>query len=195
MTRPIETVVAEAQQRLETSGRLDIATYLSAYPEHAVELQELLPVVLSVHKEKRWQQAEVASQQFAQSLFAHLTDQPDTATVGGLFQHERAVAGLTLEEQALRSGLPVQALERLAQDRTPQSASNATLKELATKLTAPFGALAKEVKRLLSVEALTQRGSGGAIFTRNSETSTSEEQQALLEQVRNAARKPPEEKK
>jgi transcriptional regulator with XRE-family HTH domain len=194
MTRPIETVVAEAQRRLESTGRLDIAAFASAYPEHADELREILPVMLTLHEEKRWKQAEERSRAFAVGLFAQLAEQPAQETVGALFAREREEAGLTLEEQAKRSGLPVQALELLTRDQTPVNRlDNATIKQLATKAGASFASLLKEVRRLVSLENLGM--SGQAVFTRDKETSTDEERAELLKKVREAARKkPPEER-
>lgn len=193
MTRPIEAVVAEAQQRLETTGRLDVRAYVSAYPEHAAELQELLPVMLTLHQEKRWQAAENSSRAFAVGLFAELAA-PATSegTVGALFSQELAESGLSLEEQAARAGLPVKALEAIVKDETPVSAlDNAAIKRLADKVAAPFGALAKEVRRIKSLLSLSNL-EGGMVFTRDRETSTEEEQQALRDKVRKATRKPPE---
>lgn len=208
MTRPIESVVAEAQQRLESSGRLDVAAFISAYPEHATELKELLPVMLDLHREKQWQQAEQQSRTFALDLFAQftagqapaaapVTAPPEAeATLGDLLSQERAQAGLSLADQAKRSGLPVQALEQLIRDSTPLSLlrDNTALKQLAVRASAPFGALVKEVRRLLSLQALSGANSA-AVFTRDRDTSTDEERQALLDKVREAALKPPEEKK
>ncbi|MFZ5814909.1 MAG: helix-turn-helix domain-containing protein [Bacillota bacterium] len=194
MTRPIEAVVAEAQRRLEATGRLDIAAFASAYPEHADELRELLPVMLTLHEEKRWQQAEERSRAFAVSLFAQVAEQPARETVGELFTREREEAGLSLEEQARRTGLPVQALEQLSRDQTPVTGlDNPTIKQLAGRVGASFASLVKEVRRLLSLEGLST--SGQAVFTRDREASTDEEREELLRKVREAARtKPPEEK-
>lgn len=194
MTRPIEAVVAEAQRRLETIGRLDIAAFASAYPEHANELLEILPIMLTLHEEKRWRLAEERSRTFALGLFAQLTEQPAGETVGNLFTRERAEAGLSLEEQAHLSGLPVQALEQLSHDQTPVTGlDNAAIKQLAGRAGAPFTALIKEVRRLVSLENLSM--SGQAVFTREKETSTEAERAELLKKVREAARKkPPEEK-
>lgn len=190
MSRPIEAVVAEAQERLERSGQLDLSAFLRDYPEHEAELKEILPTMLTLHHERRWQRAEAESQTFAVGLFAELQEQP--ATLGNLFARERTVAGLTLEEQARRSGLPATSLEALSEDRTPiEALDNATIKGLSARVAAPFAALVKEVRRLLSVESLTGM-TPGAVFTRHGETSTAEEQQELLDQVRQAARKPPE---
>lgn len=196
MTRPIEAVVAEAQQRLETTGRLDIAAFASAYPEHAAELREILPVMLTLHEEKRWQQAEERSRSFAMGLFAHLADQqaPAEETLGALFTRERQEGGLSLEEHARRSGLPVQALEQLSQDATPVTGLyNAAIKQLAGRVGASFASLIKEVRRLVSLEHLSM--SGQMVFTREKESSTEAEREELLKKVREAARKrPPEEK-
>jgi hypothetical protein len=93
MTRPIEAVVAEAEQRLERTGRLDIAAFASAYPEHETELRELLPVMLNLHQEKRWRKAATESQAFAVALFPQLVEQPATGTVASLFERERTEAG------------------------------------------------------------------------------------------------------
>lgn len=195
MTRPIEAVVAEAQQRLATTGRLDVAAYCSAYPEHAAELQELLPVMLTLHQEKRWQAAESTSRGFAVGLFAQLTAPAETETpdtVGALFGQELSDSGVSLEEQARRTGLPVKALEAILHDNTPISAlDNAGIKKLAERVAAPFAALAKEFRRVKSLWSLSSL-EGGMVFTRDKETSTSEEQKALREQVRKATRKPPE---
>lgn len=196
MTRPIEAVLAEAQRRLESTGRLDTAAFVAAYPEHAEELQELLPIMLRVQHEKRWQQAEQQSRAFAAGLFAQLAEQraeaPVTApTLGALFQREREEAGLSLEEQSRRSGLPVRTLEQLTRDATPVSQlDNLTIKQVANKVAAPFSALIKEIRRLTSLESLSG-SDAGLVFTRDSETSTDEERKALLDKVRDAARKPP----
>lgn len=198
MTRPIEAVVAEAQQRLESTGRLDVAAYVSVYPEHADELRELLPVMLTMHREKRWNAAEETSRAFAVGLFAQLSENAapagSSATVGDLFERDRTESGLSVMAQAHRAGIPVKALEQLSRDRTPLTAlNNAGIKQLAGQVAAPFAALAKEIRRLLSLESLSGM-QGGAVFTRDKETSTEAEQQALLDKVRKAARKPPEEK-
>ncbi len=205
MTRPIEAVVAEAQQRLQQTGRLDIAAFVAAYPEHAEELRELLPVMLTLHQEKQWQEAEAASRAFAVGLFDQLAEQSSAAapagvepaspaqkTLGALFARQREEARLSLEEQARMTGLPVEALKKLSEDDTPiTKLDNATVKRIASRVAAPFAALLKEVRRLASLESLS--GSGPAmVFTRDRETSTTEEQQALLEKVREAAKKPPE---
>ena len=196
MTRPIEAVVAEAQRRLETTGRLDIAAYVSAYPDHAEELREVLPVMITLHQEKRWQAAEAQSKAFALGLFAQLAPAPVPAegaeTVGDLFARERSEAGLSVEEQARRSGLPVPALKALSQEATPVTGlDNAGIKQLAVKVAAPFAALAKEMRRLMSLESLSNM-QAGPVFTRDRETSTEEEQKALLDKVRESARKPPD---
>lgn len=194
MTRPIEAVVAEALKRLETSGRLDMRAYLSAYPEHAEELKELLPTLLELHQEKRWQKAEAESRAFAVSLFAELAPQaaaaPAEGSLGELLARERAEVGLSLEEQARRAGLSAQALEQLEQEPTPvDSLDNATIKQLATKVAVPFANLAREVRRLLSLQALSG-ASGQAVFTRDKETSSADEKAALMDKVREAARRP-----
>lgn len=197
MTRPIEAVLAEAQRRLESTGRLDTAAFVAAYPEHADELAELLPVMLRIQQEKRWQQAELQSRTFAVSLFSQLTEQgaavpAEASTLGSLFLRERQEAGLSLEEQSHRSGLPVSTLEQLTRDETPLSRlDNTAIKQVANKLSAPFSALIKEVRRLTSLDSLSGGNDGGLIFTRDSQTSTDEERKALLDKVREAARKPP----
>ncbi|MFZ5827344.1 MAG: hypothetical protein ACOY94_23845 [Bacillota bacterium] len=190
MIRPIEAVVAEAQQKLEATGRLDIAAFASAYPEHAEELREILPVMLTLHEEKHWQQAEQRSRAFAMGLFAQLSGQE---TVGALFARERSEAGLSLEEQARRSGLPVEALEQLSAEPTPvTNLDNATIKQMAGRVGASFATLLKEVRRLVSLENLST--SGQAVFTRDREESSDQEREELLKKVREAARKkPPEE--
>lgn len=193
MTRPIEAVVAEARKHLESTGRLNIAAFVSAYPEHAAELQELLPVMLTLHQEKRWQQAEANSKAFAAGLFAQLSENTAPATLGALFRQERAEAGISLEEQARRTGISAQALEALSRDATPlEAASNSTLKQKAAELGASFANLVKEVRRLTSLSNLFQGGVAGPVFTRDQETSTEEEQEALRDQVRRKSRKPPE---
>jgi len=194
MTRPIETVVAEALKRLETSGRLDLSAYVAAYPEHAEELKELLPTLLELHQEKRWQKAEAESRAFALSLFAELAPQaapaPAEGSLGALLARERAEVGLSLEEQARRAGLSPQALEQLEQETTPvDSLDNAAIKQLATKVAVPFANLAREIRRLLSLQALSG-ASGQAVLTRDRETSTQSEKEALMEKVREAARQP-----
>lgn len=193
MTRPIEAVVAEALERLERSGRLDVAAYAAAYPEHAAELNQLLPAMLTVHEEKRWQKAEAESRSFAVNLFAQLAETPAAApatgadTVGALFARDRAETGLTLEEQARRTGLPANVLEQLTRDGTPVDAlDNTAIKQLAARVAAPFAALLKEVRRLVSLESVSM-SAPAAVFTRDKETSTEAEQKALLDKVREAA--------
>lgn len=194
MTRPIEAIVAEAQQRLASTGRLDVSAYIAAYPEHAAELRELLPVILTVHQEKRWQKAEAASRSYALDLFRDLSAQAATPTVGEAFGLDRLEFNLTLEEQARRSGLPVKALVELESNTTPISAlDNASIKSLAERISAPFGTLLKEIKRHKSLLSVTMP-SGGVVFTRDKETSSIEEQQALRDKVRKSTRVPPEEK-
>lgn len=194
MTRPIEAIVAEAQQRLASTGRLDVSAYVAAYPEHAAELRELLPVILTVHQEKRWQKAEAASRSYALDLFRDLSAQAATPTVGEAFGLDRLEFNLTLEEQARRSGLPVKALVELESNTTPISAlDNASIKSLAERISAPFGTLLKEIKRHKSLLSVTMP-SGGVVFTRDKETSSIEEQQALRDKVRKSTRVPPEEK-
>jgi hypothetical protein len=196
MTRPIEAVVAEAQQRLEKTGRLDVSAYIAAYPEHAADLQEVLPVMLTLHDEKRWAAAEEATNAYALGLFTRLTareTEQATETVGALFRQERQETGLSLEEQSRLTGLPIKALEQLSRDATPLSAlDNPAIKQLAARVAAPFAALAKQVRRLKSLATLSGL-EGGLVFTRDRETSTAEEQQALRDKVRKATRKPPEE--
>jgi hypothetical protein len=114
------------------------------------------------------------------------------ASEGALFSQELAESGLSLEEQAQRTGLPVKALEAIVKDSTPVSAlDNAGIKKLADKVAAPFAALAKEVRRVKSLFTLNHL-EGGMVFTRNKETSSEEEQKALRDKVRKATRKPPE---
>lgn len=194
MIRPIEAVVAEAQQMLETTGRLDIAAFASAHPEHAEELREILPVMLTLHAERCWQQADERSRTFALGLFAQVAEQPAQETVGGLFARERQGAGLSLEEQARRSGLPVQALEQLSSDQTPVTGlDNASIRQLAGRVGASFAALIKEVRRLVSLENLST--SGQAVFTRERESSSDQEREELLKKVRESSRKKPPEVK
>lgn len=194
MTRPIEAIIAEALQRLETSGQLDVSALVAAYPEHAEELRELLPAMLDIHTEKRWQQAAAESRAYAVSLFDQLSPAPAAAvpTLGTLLVHEREQAGLTVAEQSRRAGLPPSAIEQLSTDQTPVVAlDNATIKQLAVKVAAPFTALVREVRRLLTLEALTG-ASPQAVLTRDKETSSETEKQVLMEKVREAAaRKPP----
>lgn len=190
MTRPVESVVAEALQRLESTGRLDVEAYLMAYPEHADELRELLPTMLTLRQEQRWERAEAQARQFAVDLFDQLA--PRAETLGSLLTRERTEGGLTLAEQARRSGLPSEALERLSSDATPLSAlDNLTVKSLAARVSAPFASLLKEVRRLIS---LSQLGEGQAVFTRDRELTSAEEQEELIKKVKDSARKPPEER-
>lgn len=194
MVRPIEAVLAEAQQRLANSGRLDIASYLSAYPEHAAELQELLPAMLTLHQEKRWQAAEAKSREYAVDLFSTLYEAPKEATVGLLFRQERDEFNLTIEEQARRTGIPATALSELEKNTTPiEQLDNNGIKALAKTVAAPFNALLKEIKRHKSLISITM-GSSSVVFTRDKETSSIEEQQALRDKVRQSTRIPPEEK-
>lgn len=192
MTRPIEAVVAEAQRRLESTGRLDVGAYVEAYPEHAAELQEVLPAMLILHQEKRWHRAEQESKAFAVSLFAELAAPAEAGTVGDLFAREQADSGLSLEEHARRTGIPTSALKALTQDQTPiNDLDNAGIKQLAARVAAPFAAVLKEFRRMISLDSLSGM-QAGTVFTRDKETSSDEEQQALRDKVRKAARKPPE---
>ncbi|MGE5676115.1 MAG: hypothetical protein ACM3XM_19930 [Mycobacterium leprae] len=195
MTRPIESVVAELQACLERSDQQGVATVLATYPEYTAELEELIPVILELDNEKRWRQAEFASHTFALKLHAELVPRSATsaATIGDLFTQDRVVSGLSIEEQARRSGLPVDSLEQLSRAGTPTEtlSDNAAVRQLAAKVSAPFSALLKEVRRLLSLNALNSMQSG-MVFTRDKETSTEAERQALLEKVRSASRKPPD---
>lgn len=190
MTRPVEAVVAEALQRLESTGRLDIDAYLMAYPEHSDELKELLPTMLTLHQEQRWERAEAQSLQFAMGLFGQLA--PGAETLGSLLTRERTEGGLTLGEQASRSGLPPEALEQLSADATPLTAlDNLTVKALAARVSAPFASLLKEVRRLVS---LSQLGQGQAVFTRDRELTSAEEQDELIKKVKESAQRPPKER-
>jgi transcriptional regulator with XRE-family HTH domain len=213
MTRSIEEVVAEAQRRLEATGRLNVAAFASAYPEHAAELKEILPVMIRLHQERRWQRAERESRAFALGLFAQLTGteaaeaagRPGAAvpaaggpshgqvpvTVGELLRRDREASGVSLEEQARRLGVSVQALEELLRDGTPiNRLDNAAIKQLAARAAAPFATLLKEIRRLISLESLSV-ARPGEVFTRDRELSSAEEQEALREQVKRKIRRPP----
>jgi hypothetical protein len=191
MTRPIEAVIADAQRWLERSGRLNVADFTAAYPDYAAELEEILPVMLTLHRERRWQKVEAESRASAIGLFAVLRSQPEGAgeTVGSLLVKSREEVGLSLEEQAHHLRLPVGALEQLSLDQTPlKGLDNSTIRNLAARFSASFATLAMELRRLASVQSL----SGGPLFTRDRETSSSEEEQALRDKVREAARRSPE---
>lgn len=194
MTRPIETVLADALRRLETTGRVDVAAYTAAYPEHQVELQELLPIMVTLHQERRWQQAEQRLNTYASGLFPQLAAQQYTtaaapvSTLGSLFVRHREEFGLTLEEQALQSGLAPQTLEALSQDPTRvEQLDNLAIKQVAARVAAPFASLVKEIRRLLALNALQD---GGAVFTRSHDTSTAAEEKALYDKVRAKTKKP-----
>jgi len=193
MTSPIETVLADALRRLEATGRIDVAAYTAAYPELQLELQELLPVMVNLHHERRWQQAEDRLNNFASGLFPQLAAQKctvaeTTSTLGSLFVRHRAEFGLTLEEQARESGLDPQALEALSQDPTGvDNLDNLAIKRVAARVAAPFTSLVKEIRRLLALSALQD---GGAIFTRSGEVSSAAEEKALYDKVRSKIRKP-----
>jgi len=192
MTRPIETVLAEALNRLETTGRIDVATYAAAYPEHRNELQELLQVMVTVHQERRWQQAESRLNDFASGLFPQLPG-PSSAnapasTLGGLFVRHRSEVGLSLEEQARESGLAPESLQALSQDSTPiDGLDNLAIKQVATRVAAPFTSLVKEIRRLL---ALNYLGQSGPVFTRSNKVSSVAEEKALYDKVLKKAKKP-----
>jgi len=193
MTRPIEAVLADALHRLETTGRIDVAAYTAAYPEHQGELEQLLPVMVSLHQERRWQQAEDRLNTFASELFAQLTAQESSvaapaSTLGSLFVRHRAEFGLTLEEQAREIGLAPQALEALSQDPTGvDKLDNLTIKQVAARVAAPFTNLVKGIRRLLALDALQE---GGAVFTRSSDVSTPAEEKALYDKVRAKVKRP-----
>lgn len=191
MTQSLEQILAEAEAELRRTGGLNRDALLSAHPQEATELAPLLETMLLLHEEKAWQRVESRSRSAAHALFASLSaPAPDAATVGALFAQDRSEAGLSVAEQANRSGLPEEALRRLDQVQTPLDSlqSNAAIKSLAEQVKAPFAALAKEIRRLLSIQSLTG-GAPGAVFTRNAETSSSEEHEALLEKIRQEARR------
>lgn len=195
MTRPIEAVVAEAQERLQRDGRLDVKAFAAAHPEYRTELEELLPVMLQLEQERRWRRAEAQSRSFAHGLFRQLAPAARPTSVGELFRREQAEAGLTPEEQARRSGLPVDAIRRLSQEETPvEQLDNAAIRQLASRVAAPFTALLKEIRRLTSLDALTRSSGPAAVFTRDRETSSDAEREALRKRVQEAARRPPEER-
>lgn len=190
MTQSLEQILAEAEAELRRTGGLNRDALLSAHPQEATELAPLLETMLLLLEERAWQRAESRSRSVAQSLFATLSAPAESATVGALFAQDRSEAGLSVAEQASRSGLPEEALRRLDQVQTPLETlqSNAAIKSLAEQVKAPFAALAKEIRRLLSIQSLTG-GAPGAVFTRNAETSSSEEHEALLEKIRQEARR------
>jgi hypothetical protein len=192
MTQSLEQILAQAEAELRRTGTLNRQALLSAHPAEAAELAPLLETMLLLHEEKTWQRVERRSRSAAQSLFAALTaPASEVATVGALFAQDRSESGLSVAEQASRSGLPEEALRRLDQVQTPLEAlqSNTAIKALAEQVKAPFAALAKEIRRLLSIQSLSSGAPGSAVFTRNAETSSSEEQQALLEKIRQEARR------
>lgn len=194
MTRPIEAIIAEALQRLETSGHLDVSAFAAAHPEHAGELRELLPAMLDIHTERRWQEVAAASRAYAVSLFGQLSPPPTTAlqTLGTLLAHEREQSGLTVAEQSRRAGLTPSVIEQLSTDQTPVGAlDNAAIKQLSVKVAAPFAALVREVRRLLTLEALSG-ASPQAVLTRDKETSSDTEKQLLMKKVREAASRKPQ---
>lgn len=188
MTQSLEQILAEAEAELRRTGRLNREALLAAHPAEAAELDPLLQSMLLLHEEATWQRVERRSQATAKSLFAALSAPAEPNTVGALFAQDRAESGLSVAEQASRAGLPEEALRHLAEAQTPLEAlqSNAAIKSLAEQVRAPFAALAKEVRRLLSIQSL---GGTGAVFTRNAETSSSEEHEALLEKIRQEARR------
>lgn len=190
MTQSLEQILAEAEAELRRTGGLNRGALLSAHPQEATELAPLLETMLLLHEERAWQRVESRSRSAAHALFATLTAPADSATVGALFAQDRSEAGLSVAEQASRSGLPEEALHRLDQVETPLDSlqSNAAIKSLAEQVKAPFAALAKEIRRLLSIQSLSG-GAPGAVFTRNAETSSSEEHEALLEKIRQEARR------
>lgn len=190
MTQSLEQILASAESELRRTGHLNREALLAAHPAYAVELAPLLETMDLLHEERAWQRTETRSRSGALSLFATLAAPAESATVGALFAQDRAEAGLSVAEQASRSGLPEEALRRLDQAETPLEAlqSNAAIKTLADQVKAPFAALAKEIRRLLSIQLLSG-GSAGAVFTRNADTSTDEEHQALLAKIRQEARR------
>ena len=182
MSRPIEEVVAEAQVRLERAGTLDIEAYVRLYPEHATELRALLETMQVVHREKQWQVIEQKTGAFASNLFAQLG--ATSPTVGELFSRASA--------EGIAPSLPPTAVEALSKDQTPvDRLDNSAIKELAGKIAVRVDHLLKEVKRLRSLERLWS-ASAAPIMTRHKEESSQEEQQALLDKVKQHVRKPPE---
>lgn len=190
MTQSLEQILASAESELRRTGHLNREGLLAAHPDQAAELAPLLETMDLLHQERAWQRAESRARAGALSLFASLTAPVESPTVGALFAQDRAESGLSVAEQASRAGLPEEALRRLDQAETPLETlqSNAAIKALAEQVKAPFATLAKEIRRLLSIQLLSG-GSAGAVFTRNAETSTDEEQKALLEKIRQEARR------
>lgn len=185
MSRTIDAIIEEAQKRLETSGRLDVSAYAEAYPQYAEELRRLLPVLLQVDEERRWLEMEERANQFAMKLFAMpVADEvQDEGTVAALFRWEQSETGMTPEVHARKCGLSTAVVSELLRDPTPVSElTPGRIKQLATKLSAPFDALAREIGRLKALFALPST-SAGMVFTRAREASTASEQEELIKRV------------
>lgn len=179
MARPIEEVVREAQIRLEKAGVLNVDAWAARYPQYAVELRPLLETMLELHQERLWHQAEEQSRAYARGLFRELGAAP--ATLGHLFTRA--------QQEGVSTRLPGEAVKRLAQEETPVAhLDNLTLKQIASRIAVRFDELLKEVKRLRSLERLWSAGAT-PVMTRHSEESSANEQQELLERVKNHARK------
>ena len=178
MHRDIEAVLSEARTRLQVGEPL--AAIAAAYPEYAAELTDLLTGAAQLQALGR-SAARARSRQAASAAY---TRSFNAATVAELLRRERATSGLSAAEQARRSGLSVESLGALEQEQTPIAALDpAAIKGLAQRVKAPFAALAKELKRLASLEALQGLGGAAPVFTRGPAAGQAERQE-LLELVR-----------
>lgn len=181
----IEAVLAEAQARL-MAGEAP-AQVAAAYPEHAAELAALLGTAAQLQALGR-SAARARSRQAAGIAYSRAFN---AATVAELVRRERAESGLTPAEQARRSSISLESLSALEQEATPVAALDpAGIKRLAERVRAPFAALAKELKRLASLEALQGLGGAAPVFTRGPASAGAERQQ-LLDLVRQARRARP----
>jgi hypothetical protein len=197
MSRPIEAVVADAQERLERFGKLNIEAYTTAYPEYVDELQRVLTTMVAVYQERSIKRLADETFAFAVGLFtlpaAETDESPIAGTVGALVTEELDRTGHSVETYAEEKGLTLDAVRAMKEDRTPVAdvaASGSVIKQLAQRWAAPFSTILVELRRLIAMDT-ARGGTSQLLFTRDRETSTTEEHEALMRRVFEATSKPP----
>lgn len=190
----IDQVLELARQEFTAAGRLDVAAFARAHPEHA-DLPALLPALVELWDETLVHAAAAATAGHAMSLLregmaarraaAVETAAPDSIgqVVARLEQQLGARAGAELAE----AGLPAGALAALRQEATPveQVADNATVQEIARRIGASFRSVRLALSRLVSLDRFLQGGGPAMAFTRGEETGA-EGRDELAQRVREA---------
>lgn len=191
MTMLLEEIVLLAQERLSRQGRLDIESYAMDHPEHEAELRRVLPAMLAVHREKLVKELEAETFEYAIRLFSLPRDEqaPSTITVGALITAEIDRIDQSIAGYSKRTKLPISAISQLMEDPTPVEIVKSTVvKELASRVSAPFSALLIELNRLVSLRKTTLTESS-LVFTRDTSTSSDTEHRELVEKVMQSTRR------